>query len=221
VTKRAAQARTPERAPGRAARERLLQAGEDLLAERGYEGFTITELARRSGLSNGSIYWLMPSKEILLDAVNLYVIERLEAEAQARSVPELWDGLDLHATLQKCVADLMGVFARNGRILRAFISRAQVDAAVNHRGREQTQRARARFTDAVSRVSGEITHPDPAAAIDLCFRMTASAALQQAILPPSGAADIHALTPQRAAEMAGMFAAYLAPGSVSAAGGSA
>jgi len=49
--------------------ERVLQAGADLLREVGYEGFTLQEVSRRSGVSVGSIYARATSKEALILAI--------------------------------------------------------------------------------------------------------------------------------------------------------
>jgi AcrR family transcriptional regulator len=210
VSKRAAQARTPERAPGRAARDRLLAAGVELLGERGADGFSVAELSRRSGLSNGSIYWLMPSKEILLAAIHEHHLAVVEAAAQERSAPEMWAGLDLDRTLRKAVGDLIGVFDRNAAVLRASFARAAVDPAWRARGTRQMERAHGRFVDALALVADEITHPQPGAAIDFCFRVT-MATLRQNVSVPIETDMIAIDRDGQIVELTAMFRAYLTP----------
>ncbi len=66
---------TPERAPtrrtqarGREGRTRILQTMLTLVDERGFEGATIAELARRTGLPASSVYWHFASKDELVAA---------------------------------------------------------------------------------------------------------------------------------------------------------
>lgn len=50
-------------------RRRILDAAEDLIAERGFEKTSFVEIARRSGISRGSIPWHFANKDGLLLAV--------------------------------------------------------------------------------------------------------------------------------------------------------
>lgn len=63
-TRRAGRPRDPE------LEQRAHQAARTVYAERGWSGFTLDEVARRSGIGKGSLYLRWPSKEALLvDAV--------------------------------------------------------------------------------------------------------------------------------------------------------
>ncbi|MFE1173190.1 TetR/AcrR family transcriptional regulator [Streptomyces sp. NPDC058773] len=52
----------------RRSRERLLQATVDLVAERGYEATTLTEIARRAGVARGLVSYYFPGKRQLLQS---------------------------------------------------------------------------------------------------------------------------------------------------------
>ena len=59
--------------------DRFLDAALDLVAERGYDGVTLEEVARRAGSSRPSIYRRWPDRDhLLLDAVRL-VFRRMDA----------------------------------------------------------------------------------------------------------------------------------------------
>lgn len=60
-------------------RERLLDAAAEVFCERGYEGTTVAEVARRAGLTTGAIYANFKDKAELL----LQTIERGSAQAVA------------------------------------------------------------------------------------------------------------------------------------------
>src|SRR5262249_51887881 len=55
------------REPGLA--EALLRAAESLIAERGPQGFSLREVARRARVSEAAPYWHFPNKETLLATV--------------------------------------------------------------------------------------------------------------------------------------------------------
>ena len=49
--------------------DRVLQAGIEVLQEEGFEGFTLQEVSRRAGVSIGSIYARVASREALIMAI--------------------------------------------------------------------------------------------------------------------------------------------------------
>lgn len=57
------------RANGEASRLRILDAALEIAGERGYSGTSISEVSKRSGLPNSSIYWYFKDKDALLAAV--------------------------------------------------------------------------------------------------------------------------------------------------------
>lgn len=50
-------------------RARILQAAAEVFAERGYHATRITEIARKAGVADGTIYLYFPSKDALLVAL--------------------------------------------------------------------------------------------------------------------------------------------------------
>lgn len=61
---------TPALKPGGPTSERLLDAAAEVFCERGYEGTTVAEVARRAGLTTGAIYANFRDKaELLLKAI--------------------------------------------------------------------------------------------------------------------------------------------------------
>lgn len=57
------------RANGEASRRRILDAALEIAGERGYSGTSISEVSKRSGLPNSSIYWHFKDKDALFAAV--------------------------------------------------------------------------------------------------------------------------------------------------------
>ena len=78
----------------RESQERVLQAAEALLAEKGYEGFTMTEVAGRAGISVGSVYGRFEGREALIYAVHARVNARLSAiDVDLSDAPDLASAL--------------------------------------------------------------------------------------------------------------------------------
>jgi len=73
-------------------RQRLLDAAADVFAERGYEGATLADIARKAGFTTGAIYSRFRDKAELL----LAVVERI-LESQQDAAVEAATGHDLGA----------------------------------------------------------------------------------------------------------------------------
>src|SRR5205823_1727192 len=65
-------------------RRALIDAAAKLIAERGYRGTTVNDVAQRSGLSKGTFYWHFKTKEELLHAVLEERIDRPVMDLIAR-----------------------------------------------------------------------------------------------------------------------------------------
>lgn len=100
-------------------RDQIADACKTLLAERGYEGTTTIDIAKRAGLAPGLVHYHFASKEAILVAVTERVaqalLQRVEArQAEAATSPEarLRAILDAHVALGPD-ADPAGVAAWN------------------------------------------------------------------------------------------------------------
>jgi len=62
-------AQLPKRERGRLRVAAIMEAGVEVLTEKGYDRATMTEIAARSGTAIGSLYRFFPSKESLADAL--------------------------------------------------------------------------------------------------------------------------------------------------------
>jgi AcrR family transcriptional regulator len=69
ATKPSGGPREPKRQRGRLRVAAIMEAGREVLREKGYDAATMTEIAVRSGTAIGSLYRFFPSKESLADAL--------------------------------------------------------------------------------------------------------------------------------------------------------
>lgn len=64
-------------------REELLHVAAAVFAERGYQGATMREIARRWGVQQAALYYYFPSKEKILEAICGYAISQFIEEIAA------------------------------------------------------------------------------------------------------------------------------------------
>ena len=150
--------------------ERVLQAGAELLLDVGYEGFTLQEVSRRSGVSIGSIYARAPNKEALMLAIyDREMAKVAEANERLRETAQLEDlrGRELIIALVELMARST---LEHADILRVFMYRALVDPEIWRRGSEGSSNLARAFEEALLEHKKELNHPDPELAIDVAFR---------------------------------------------------
>ena len=90
----------PQRSNGKLRVAAILEAAAAVIAEKGYEGATMAEIAARSDTKIGSLYRFFPNKESLADTIvvsareNLdAVFDRFDADVNALSIRALADDL--------------------------------------------------------------------------------------------------------------------------------
>jgi AcrR family transcriptional regulator len=90
----------PQRLNGKLRVAAILEAAAAVIAEKGYEGATMAEIAARSGTKIGSLYRFFPNKESLADTLvvsarqNLdAVFDKFESDVKVLPIRALADGL--------------------------------------------------------------------------------------------------------------------------------
>ncbi|WP_432206426.1 TetR/AcrR family transcriptional regulator [Mycobacterium paraffinicum] len=143
-----------------AAREAILRAADDLLAEKGFAAVTVEGIAKAAGVAKQTVYrWWNSKTEVLMDAF-------LEDAADDLEPPDTGSlESDLRAHLRNTARFL--AFDDAGAVYRALVGQAQHDAelAESFRARyllEQRIRDQKPFTRAIDR--GELP-PDTDAAL--------------------------------------------------------
>ena len=150
--------------------ERVLNAGAELLREKGYEGFTVQEVSRRANVSIGSIYARADSKERLFIAIYEREMERMNLESLSLQDTARRDGLSGRELVVALVQELADNVLGNAATLRVFMHRAVVDRDLWRRGSAGLRHLSRTFESALLEHRVELTHPDPELAIDIAFR---------------------------------------------------
>jgi AcrR family transcriptional regulator len=150
--------------------ERVLQAGAELLLDVGYEGFTLQEVSKRSGVSIGSIYARAPSKEALILAIYDREMARVSAANERLRETAQLEGLEGRELIIALVELMARSTLEHADILRVFMYRALVDPEIWRRGSERSTALSSAFEEALLAHKDELNHPDPELAIDVAYR---------------------------------------------------
>ncbi|MFE3002163.1 TetR/AcrR family transcriptional regulator [Nocardia sp. NPDC059246] len=100
----------------------MLAAAVDAFAEKGYDGATTKEIARRAGVAEPTMFRIYPTKEKLYEAAVLGPFDRFLESFTARWMAAEIPGGDPALVLQQFVADLHGLVVRNRRLIAALAS---------------------------------------------------------------------------------------------------
>lgn len=150
--------------------ERVLQAGLDLLQQEGFDGFTLQEVSRRAGVSIGSIYARVPSREALIMAIYERAMAWTDEQAPIVRAAGRED-LTPRERVEAIVTDMASMMLDHGEILRVFMREAPMNPDIWQRGAEKSRDTARAFERAVLERREDIAHPDPELAADVAFRM--------------------------------------------------
>jgi AcrR family transcriptional regulator len=202
--------RPPQQTRSRESLERVLAAGQQLLEEEGWEGFTVQEVSRRAKVSIGSIYARAPSKEALILAVYDRAVEEIARQnAEALTEDGAWEAMETRELIVEAVREMGRQMLNHELILRRIMNRAPVDAVIRARGDAQIRRLGERWEELLRRRESEYRHPEPDLAIEVAFRMVFATVARRVALGAQFGAP-HEVSDQRLLDEVGRaVAAYL------------
>jgi len=161
--------RAPRQKRSREAWSRVLDAGVELLSERGYEGFTIGAICDAAGVAPRFIYDRVDGKDDLFLAVYEHGLARVRAGQSELERPERWVGLTTDALVRGAIREIGARFRENSAFLRAIVLLSSSVAEVAVRGAAYRAEFEGQFVGLLGRISHNIRHDDPLSAIRYCF----------------------------------------------------
>ena len=201
--------RPPRQARSQETLDRLLDAAEQLVAEKGFEDATIAELVRRAGSSVGAFYARFRDKDGLLYALYERYLEQAMATTDAALDPGRWAGASIPEIVRAVVPFLVSVYRERAGLIRAFVLRNHVDPGFRARQERLSHYVNAGLARLLTARAAEIGHPDPVRAATFGLTMTVNT-IESAVL--FGELRSSALTlsdEELAAELIRAFLAYL------------
>ena len=163
--------RAPVQGRSKASYERMLAAAEGLLVTKGSDDFTLQDVSKKGKVSIGSIYNRFESKDALLHAVQLRVLERHNATMLDRIDRARGGAKRIEALVVALVDAVSETLREDADLLRPLMQRASNDPMIAATGK-------AYYANTANAVKGallvhivDIRQPDPLRAVDTAYRV--------------------------------------------------
>jgi AcrR family transcriptional regulator len=141
--------------------ERILDAAESLIRERGYDSMTIADVVQLSGSSVGSLYARFRNKLGLLRAVQLRYHARVQNDIFAAFSGDHPEDESLAEVVSRIVTVLCRHVLNEPELFRAFVLQAVFDTEVRSQGERTNSQRRDKVMEVLLVHRAEIRHPDP------------------------------------------------------------
>ena len=156
--------RPPRQARSQETLDRILDAAETLVAEKGFEDTPVSEIVLRAGSSVGAFYARFHDKEGLLHALYERYYDEAVATAEAALAPARWEGARVAELIPVVIRFLVSIFRERRGLMRAFVVRNHTHPEFQARQQRLSHHVIARLCTLVLAREGELAHPDPARA---------------------------------------------------------
>lgn len=202
--------RPARQARSRATQSKILTAGRRLLAEAGWDGLTISQVANAAGVSVGAVYDRFTDKDGLIHAIQRAVLDELDAALLA-TFAELREGPELPVgeLLDRAVLTLVGLLDRYSALIGAFLLRAATDQALRDRGNASAGVIETLFAELLLARRGELAAADPATAVHVAFRAAFSAVMWELMFSRDAGFTTEISREVLVRELLAMFRGYL------------
>jgi AcrR family transcriptional regulator len=165
--------RPPQQDRSRRALQKVLSAAESVLADKGFDDFTMTAVAEQADVSIGAIYRRFEGRDQLLDAVWSQLLTRMQEDlATALNAAEPTLAGVVRALVRASVADL----SNN----RAFPYLYGPSLALTPRVHDAIATRRRLFLEAVHPHLGEVRRSDPRVAVLVVQQMVTGSTVHRA-----------------------------------------
>lgn len=151
----------PRQRRSRESLERILDAAESLIRERGFDDMTIAEVVQRSGSSVGSLYARFPNKLGLLRGVQSRYHTRVQNDIFAAFSGDHPHAESIEEAVSRIVRVLSAHVLNEPELFRAFILEAVFDPGVRSQGERTNAARRNKVVEVLLVHRDEIRHPDP------------------------------------------------------------
>jgi AcrR family transcriptional regulator len=201
--------RAPQQARSQETLDRILDAAEGLLAEKGFEDTTVADVVGRAGSSVGAFYTRFRDKDGLLYALYERYLAQATATADLALDPARWQGEDVTTILREVLRFLVAIYREQAGLIRAFVLRNHVDPEFRLRQERLSHYVSGRLAVLLLARAHEIRHPKPARAAAFGFTMIFST-IESAMLFGEMRSDDLALGDDAlASELTRAYLAYL------------
>ena len=162
--------REPKQNRSRASLERLLKAAAELLAQRGYNEFTLQEVSKKAKVSIGSIYNRFNGKENLIRQIQENELNALEIESAVIINQIRRKNLKLRQLVPEVISQYANLLDSYKGIMRPLMEISATDEVVATYGKQHAAENISDFMQLLLERKDEIRQPDPQSAVEHSFR---------------------------------------------------
>jgi AcrR family transcriptional regulator len=167
--------RLPQQTRSKEAWERVLDAGAQIIADYGYDGFTIASVCERAGVAPRFIYDRVNDKETLFLASYDRGIEKVVLEQSVLTSTKNKEAWTAKKRIEFAVHEIGQRFILNHDFLRSVVLISSSNKRISERGARAKDTFSSQFVDALQSIKREIRLPKQDAALELCFDLVFSA----------------------------------------------
>jgi AcrR family transcriptional regulator len=199
----------PRQARSQKTLERVLDAAEEIIFERGVTALTVSEVVRRAGSSVGAFYARFPDKDSLLATLHERSCSEALATAELAFDPVRWETKELGSVVSEVVRFTVLLCQERRGLLLAFIALAAADAAYAERRANLESQIAGLLYEFLKSREGEVSHPDLRTAARVATRIMLATVEYGALLERASPNDADPSDDRIAGELARAVLSYL------------
>lgn len=201
--------RPPQQARSQDTLDRILDAAEGLLAEKGFEDTTVSDVVSRAGSSVGAFYTRFHDKDGLLYALYERYLAQAMATADVALDPARWEKIGVAGILRAVTRFLVSIYREQEGLIRAFVIRNHTDAEFRARQARLSHHVNVGLGRLLLARAGEIRREPHERAVAFGLA-TVFATLESLMLfGETRSQDLRVTDDELAEELAAVFLAYL------------
>jgi len=166
--------RPPRQARSQETLDRILDAAEALVAEKGFEDTPVSEIVQRAESSVGAFYARFHDKQGLLHALYERYYEEAVATADATLAPARWEGAGTPELIDAVIHFLVSIFRERRGLMRAFVVRNHTHPEFQARQLRLSHHVIGRLSALLLARREQLGHPDPERATRFGFMLVFS-----------------------------------------------
>jgi AcrR family transcriptional regulator len=189
--------------------ERLLDAAESVLSEKGFVEASVAEIAARAKSSVGAFYSRFQDKHTLLRCLHERFVEDAIATADAALDPELWEEQNIGEILGEVIPFLVRIYEERRSLISAFIVQCTRDPSYVESGGRLQRHLSLRLRQLLLARRHELAHPDPELAVDFGLRLVMHMLDISAMYAPKSLTEYELSGSELARELCRAYLGYL------------
>jgi len=199
----------PRQARSQQTLQRLLDAAQSLIEERGCADVSVPEVVARAGSSVGGFYSRFKNKDELILALEERMLDQQRRLVDALTNEDKLRGASLRQIAGPAIRQLVSIHRTHDRLAAAFVAVTARDPAYRARVAKFREEVVHRFGALLLERREEIKHPHPERAVEFIIKMVLSGARQEAVFGKTEAGGRALTEAEMAGELEHMFLTYL------------